>query len=96
MTLIEKMARAIYAKSPWFQQMPVPGRAGPLIRQLEWEAIGDPGRERVTEIARAALSALLPPDEGTVEASLVNEWLSVAEAQACISSFVQHILKEDA
>lgn len=65
---LERVARAIYAKSKHVHLTEVSGRAAPLMREMEWEELPENTKQHELHCARAALLALKEVDEGTVEA----------------------------
>lgn len=78
---LEKVARAMYAEATSHQQ--------------PFEMLSDGAQEHVRRAARAALTALLDPDEGTVEAMFEANKAEVFREE-CVASFnaaIQHILK---
>jgi len=62
MSMIEKMARAMVAQDS--------GPEGSALFAIHWKEFGD----GYLASARAALTALLEPTEGMVEAGLASEW----------------------
>lgn len=99
---LEKVARAHYERSPWILQTPVPGRVGPLMLEQTWEQIGSVARDRLMDHMAAALQALLPVSDETVEAMAPDmvAWLDGAthgQPQAARNAFhaaINHITGE--
>lgn len=92
--MLEKMARAIYEAAPIWSlgDLTGDGPSKPIAYERLWETQPD-YIEGINRQARAALTTLLQPDEGTIEAmaKALGEWRKTLDRdEAMMRSYMTH------